>query len=434
MASTFSSDLKLELMATGENSGTWGDKTNTNLNLLQQAVAGYELVTITANTTLLMTDAALSDARNAVLELSGTITANTTVNIPNVEKVYTVKNSTTGAFTVTLRTAAQTTNFVTWSTTDKGTKFLYSDATDVVDINSKLSTIRLPNQNEIRFEDTTGGEYVSLKAPSTVASNATLTLPNAAGSNGQFLQTDGSGNLSFVTGVTTAGGSDTQVQYNNAGVFAGSSTMTFDGTNLQLNNQADIRFGDSDNSNHVGLQAPTTVNTTYTLTLPSADGSNGQFLKTDGSGVLSFGAVASGKILQVVSQSTTAETATSSTGFVTCNSMSLSITPASASNKVFVWMTGGNLHGDGPNPVLTVFRGATNLAADGFCQTSDSDNESNSITFLDSPATTSATVYNVRLRSTNGAYTGYFNGGAGSARVPQPGPMTATLNLFEVQG
>jgi hypothetical protein len=434
MASTFSSDLKLELMATGENSGTWGDKTNTNLNLLQQAVAGYELVTITANTTLLMTDAALSDARNAVLELSGTITANTTVNIPNVEKIYTVKNSTSGAFTVTLRTAAQTTNFVTWSTTDKGTKFLYSDATDVVDINSKLSTIRLPNQNEIRFEDTTGGEYVSLKAPSTVASNATLTLPNAAGSNGQFLQTDGSGNLSFVTGVTTAGGSDTQVQYNNAGVFAGSSTMTFDGTNLQLNNQADIRFGDFDNSNHVGLQAPTTVNTTYTLTLPSADGTSGQFLKTDGSGVLSFGAVASGKILQVVQVTTTTETSTTSTSYVTCSTLSATITPISASNKVFVWMTGGNLHGDGPNPALTMFRGATNLAADGFCHTGDSQNEPNAMTILDSPSTTSATIYSTRLRTTNGSYVAYFNGGGGSSRVPQIGPMTATLTLFEVQG
>jgi len=434
MASTYSSDLKLELMATGENSGTWGDKTNTNLNLLQQAVAGYQLVTITANTTLLMTDAALSDARNAVIELSGTIAANTTVNIPDVEKIYTVKNSTSGAFTVTLRTAAQTTNFVTWSTTDKGTKFLYSDATDVVDINSELSTIRLPNQNEIRFEDTTGGQYVSLKAPSTVASNATLTLPSAAGSNGQFLQTDGSGNLSFVTGVTTAGGSNTQVQYNNAGVFAGSSTMTFDGTNLQLNNQADIRFGDADNSNHIGLQAPTTVNTTYTLTLPSADGTNGQFLKTNGSGVLSFGALASGKILQVVSASTNVETSTTSTSYVTCNNMSLSITPISASNKIFIWMTGGNLHGDGPNPALTMFRGSTNLATDSFCQTGDSQYETNGITLLDSPSTTSAIIYSTRLRTTNGTYVAYFNGGAGSARTPSVGPMRATLNLFEVEG
>ena len=47
MASTYSSDLKLELMATGENAGTWGDKTNTNLNLVQQAIEGFEQVTLT---------------------------------------------------------------------------------------------------------------------------------------------------------------------------------------------------------------------------------------------------------------------------------------------------------------------------------------------------------------------------------------------------
>ena len=46
MASTFSTDLKLELMATGENAGTWGTKTNTNLNLVQQAVAGYESISV----------------------------------------------------------------------------------------------------------------------------------------------------------------------------------------------------------------------------------------------------------------------------------------------------------------------------------------------------------------------------------------------------
>ena len=65
MASTFSTDLKLELMATGENAGTWGDKTNTNLNLLQQAIAGFEQVTLSDGGTLAlaMSDASLSNAK-----------------------------------------------------------------------------------------------------------------------------------------------------------------------------------------------------------------------------------------------------------------------------------------------------------------------------------------------------------------------------------
>ena len=52
MTSSYSSDLKLELMVTGENAGTWGDKTNTNLNLIQQAVAGFEQVTLSSGGTL----------------------------------------------------------------------------------------------------------------------------------------------------------------------------------------------------------------------------------------------------------------------------------------------------------------------------------------------------------------------------------------------
>ena len=58
MASTYSSDLKLELMATGENAGTWGTKTNTNLQLVQQAIGGFEQVTVGdgATVALAMTD------------------------------------------------------------------------------------------------------------------------------------------------------------------------------------------------------------------------------------------------------------------------------------------------------------------------------------------------------------------------------------------
>ena len=60
MASTYSSDLKLELMATGENAGTWGTKTNNNLNLVQQAIGGFEQVTVGSGATvaLAMTDGA----------------------------------------------------------------------------------------------------------------------------------------------------------------------------------------------------------------------------------------------------------------------------------------------------------------------------------------------------------------------------------------
>jgi hypothetical protein len=176
MASSFSTDLKLELMVTGENAGTWGTKTNTNLNLLQQAVAGYQEVSIAGGaqtTALAMTDAALSNARNAVIKFTGTITGNQVVTIPDgIEKVYTIINGTTGAFTVQFKTVSGT--GITFSTTNKGAILVYSDGTNVVNVNALLKTISL------------------------------FTLPTADGSSGQAITTDGSANLGF-TSVATAG-------------------------------------------------------------------------------------------------------------------------------------------------------------------------------------------------------------------------------------
>ena len=135
MASTYSTDLKLELMATGENSGTWGDKTNDNLNLIQQAIAGYEAISIAGGvqtTPLDMTDGTISNARNAVIKFTGAITGNQTVTIADgIEKIYIIKNTTSGAFTVEFKTVTGT--GVTWSATDKGVRILYSDGTNVVD-------------------------------------------------------------------------------------------------------------------------------------------------------------------------------------------------------------------------------------------------------------------------------------------------------------
>ena len=92
MASTFSTDLKLELMATGENAGTWGTKTNTNLNLIQQAIAGFEQITLSSGgtTALVMSNASLSNARNMIIKFA-TITAgaSTICTIPDsIEKFY----------------------------------------------------------------------------------------------------------------------------------------------------------------------------------------------------------------------------------------------------------------------------------------------------------------------------------------------------------
>jgi len=146
MPSTYTTDLAIQLMATGENAGTWGQITNTNLVLVQQAIAGYESISIAGGagtTALVMTQNALATARNAVIKLTGTITGNRIVTVPNgIEKTWIVSNGTTGAFTVQFKYASTGTG-QTWSTTDKGIKILYSDGTDiqVVDLSTLSGTV-----------------------------------------------------------------------------------------------------------------------------------------------------------------------------------------------------------------------------------------------------------------------------------------------------
>ena len=239
MASSFSTDLKLELMVTGENAGTWGTKTNTNLNLLQQAIAGFQSISIAGGaqtTALTMDNAAISNARNAVIKLTGTITGNQVVTVPNgIEKTYIVQNGTTGAFTVEFKTASGT--GVTFATTNKGFKIVYSDGTNIVDV--ELSSV---NPIIEKILDTNGNEEIIFTATAsavnelTIANAATgnapeiaatgsdtnidlkltpkgtgklnldgIKFPNTDGSANQILSTDGAGALSFINPPTDFG-------------------------------------------------------------------------------------------------------------------------------------------------------------------------------------------------------------------------------------
>ena len=110
--STFSTDLKLELIGTGEASGTWGDDTNNNLNLIQQAVAGYEAVPLSdgGTITLVMTNKTISNARNMVIKFTGTLTGASIVTIPDtIEKFYIFDcSAVVGPTNLTIKTASGT--------------------------------------------------------------------------------------------------------------------------------------------------------------------------------------------------------------------------------------------------------------------------------------------------------------------------------------
>ena len=109
MASTYSPSLRIELIGTGDQSGTWGDTTNTNLgSLIEQAITGYQSITmIDANYTLSALNGSVDESRNAILRMTsvGSLTATRSVIIPGVEKTYIFKNDTTGGQSLTIRTS-----------------------------------------------------------------------------------------------------------------------------------------------------------------------------------------------------------------------------------------------------------------------------------------------------------------------------------------
>lgn len=109
MASTYSTDLRLELIGTGEQQGTWGVTTNKNLGtLIEAAIAGGITQDITglATYTLTSLDGLPDQARSSIINFIGTLTGNCNIVAPSVSKQYVVKNSTTGGFSVFIKTAA----------------------------------------------------------------------------------------------------------------------------------------------------------------------------------------------------------------------------------------------------------------------------------------------------------------------------------------
>jgi hypothetical protein len=240
MASTFS-NLGLNLQATGENSGTWGELTNVNLQEIDNAISGVVTITLTGNTTLAFTSNATSTTftdeagRNKTIILSGSLSATTvTVTVPNIEKDYVVINNSGGTATIS------------------------SGGSTTVSIG-------------------TGSKNYVIVDPATTSVISAIPSVSA-----------------------NPGGSNTQIQFNNAGSFGGSANLVWDGTNLNIGATGEARFQDTTGGQYVGLKAAGTVASSYTLVLPTATGTIGQVIQTDGSGNLSFATVSGGAAWQAI--------------------------------------------------------------------------------------------------------------------------------------
>ena len=230
MASTFT-DLGLELMATGENAGTWGTKTNANLSLVEQLTGGVNSQAVTDSgtpTALTIADGALTGtAQHRVIELTGSITGNRIVTFPLLtENFYIIKNGTSGAYTVQIKAVSGSGATVTFSATDKGYKLIYLDG---VATNTGVFEAAIGEANEVTLTgtqtltnktltapkigtsilDTNGNELALLTATSSAVNE--FTLANAAtGGDPTISATGGDSNIDLAikpkgTGETVFG-------------------------------------------------------------------------------------------------------------------------------------------------------------------------------------------------------------------------------------
>jgi len=253
MASTFT-PLGVELQATGENAGTWGTKTNTNLQLIEQISGGYIAKSIAGGaqtTALAVSDGSTgAELSHRMIEFTGTITGNQIVTIPlDVQTFYFLRNSTSGAYTVQFKYASGSGDSFTFAADNKGDAIVFATANDGT--NPDIDT--LPSGD------------VTLTGTQTLT-NKTLTSPKIGTS---ILDTNGN-ELFKLTATSSA---VNEITYNNAAT-GNKPTLTASG-------------GDTNIGVSIQPKGSGTV-TIDALTFPAGDGTSGQALVTNGSGTLSF--------------------------------------------------------------------------------------------------------------------------------------------------
>ena len=174
MASTYTTNLKLEKVATGEKAGLWGTVTNTNLEILEQASSGYLAVDVaSADVTLTLNDGATSNGKNLFFKLTGTLAGNRNFIMPtSAERIFIVKDSTTRSssnYTLTVKTASGTGYVMPVG----ATALVFSDAT-----NTALGILQKGYTTHTAAYTAVAGDQVLCDTKTTNA--FTVTLPAGA--------------------------------------------------------------------------------------------------------------------------------------------------------------------------------------------------------------------------------------------------------------
>ena len=261
MASTYT-PLGVELQATGENAGTWGNKTNVNLQVVEQIAGGFTQQALTSGGTVALTssDGGTGDVlAHRIIEFTGSLSGNAVVTIPlDVQNFYLLRNSSSGAYTVQFKYASGSGSSVTFSSTDKGDKLVVAKGND--------ST----NPDIVEISLATAGTVT--ETGTQTLTNKTLTSPKIGTS---ILDTNGN-ELFLLTATSSA---VNQLTYANAAT----------------GNKPSLTASGGDTNIGVSIQPKGSGTVTIdALTFPAADGSSGQILQTDGSGTLSFTTPSSG--------------------------------------------------------------------------------------------------------------------------------------------
>jgi hypothetical protein len=235
MASTYT-PLGVELQATGENAGTWGTKTNTNLQIIEQISGGYIAKSIAGGaqtTALTVSDGSTgAELSHRMIEFTGTITGNQIVTIPlDVQNFYILRNSTSGSHTVQFKYASGSGDSFTFSATDKGDKIVFATANDGT--NPDIDTLAIGTGIASVAADTTpqlGGDLDVNGNDIVSTSNADIDIiPNGTGDVNLGADTVQIGDNDANATLTTQGTGDLILNTNN-GTNAGTVTLA-DGAN-----------------------------------------------------------------------------------------------------------------------------------------------------------------------------------------------------------
>ena len=314
MASTFT-PLGVELQQTGENAGTWGTKTNTNLQLIEQISGGFTTQALTSGGTVALTisDSGTGDvAGHRMIDFTGSLSGNAVVTIPlDVQTFYILRNSSSGAYTVQFKYASGSGSSFTFSATNKGTAIVFAPANDstnpdiiqiqtggdvVDDTSPQLGGNLDTNSFMIDFDDAhglrdeNGNEQLIFETTSSAVNHVDVT--NAATGNGPQIG---------------AVGDDTNISLKLRPKATGNIEV------MGATNPGSIQLNCEANSHGIKLTGPAhSAGQSYELKFPTGNVTADRFLKVDsvsgsgatGIGQLSFAEVSGGTSWQAVKTST----------------------------------------------------------------------------------------------------------------------------------